>query len=419
MPSFRVIPNPRFYGWVIVASGFAATALSSPGQSFLLGLYLASFVQDVGLSAADLASIYAIATLCAAVFLPLLGRLLDRYHARAFLTGVVFVMGLVMVLLGQVTTPLGLAVGFFFVRLLGQGALGLGALTASSRWFERYRGRAVGIVSLGYAFGELVFPTIVLALISTIGWRSSLWWLGWLYALLFAPLMLLLLRERRHNEPLDGETEILGEGVIPTTAWRERQTSVPLRAALRQPIFWWLTVTSMVSPMVLTAILFHQVGLFAAQGWAASLVPTALMAYAVTSVVATYATGLMLERVPSRFGFVTSLLAMALAAGSLALELPPLAGAVVFGGLLGATSGMASAANGQVWPDYFGVESLGAIRGVITAFRNGAAALGPPLLALVGTGAATGSGVVLFCVLVGLGALAVIVLPGPRRVVHT
>jgi hypothetical protein len=402
MPAFRVVPNPRFYGWVIVASGFAATALSSPGQSFLLGLYLASFIRDVGLSATDLASLYAIATLCAAVFLPLLGRLLDRYHARAFLTGVVFAMGLVMVLLGQMTTPLG-----------------LGALTASSRWFERYRGRALGIVSLGYAFGELVFPTIVLALISTIGWRSSLWWLGWFYALLFAPLMLLLLRERRHNEPLDGETEILGEGVIPTTAWRERQTSVPLRAALRQPIFWWLTVTSMVSPMVLTAILFHQVGLFAAQGWAASLVPTALMAYAVTSVVATYATGLMLERVPSRFGFVTSLLAMALAAGSLALELPALAGAVVFGGLLGATSGMASAANGQVWPDYFGVESLGAIRGVITAFRNGAAALGPPLLALVGTGAATGSGVVLFCVLVGLGALAVIVLPGPRRVVHT
>jgi hypothetical protein len=72
------------------------------------------------------------------VFLALLWRLLDRYHARAFLTGVVFAMGLVMVLLGQMTTPLG-----------------LGALTAFSRWFERYRGRALGIVSLGYAFGEL------------------------------------------------------------------------------------------------------------------------------------------------------------------------------------------------------------------------------------------------------------------------
>lgn len=55
-----------------------------PGRSFLLGLYLEASVRDVGLSPVDLASIYVVATLCAAIVLPLLGRLLDRYRARAF-----------------------------------------------------------------------------------------------------------------------------------------------------------------------------------------------------------------------------------------------------------------------------------------------------------------------------------------------
>jgi hypothetical protein len=54
--------------------------------------------------------------------------------------------------------------------------------------------------------------------------------------------------------------------------------------------------------MVATAVIFHQVALFASTGWAAALVPPAFMAFAGASVLMTYATGFLLERIPSRFG---------------------------------------------------------------------------------------------------------------------
>jgi MFS family permease len=381
----RLFPNPRFYGWAVVSLGFLCSALSAPGQSFAISLYLDHLIADLGISRVELSSLFAVATLLAAACLPLIGGLSDRISGRRFLVPVLVLLAGTMLFFSQVQSGLALGAAFFALRVLGQGAIGLGTLTLTVRWFRQFRGRALAVVSLGYAFGEVVFPGVIYALIEAVGWRGSLVVLAAVYLLVFVPLLGALLRERSGAaEAMDGEALPADAGSTPVSGAAERSYS--LRETLRMPVFWGMLLCVSVPPLVMTAVIFHQVALFVGQGWSAALVPPAFMAFAVASVIATYTTGLALERVPSRFGIALSMALTVVAFASTGAPLAPVAGALLYGTLLGLGAGTVAAANSIVWPDYFGIDALGAIKGVVNAVRNGATAIGPPLAAVLMTG---------------------------------
>jgi hypothetical protein len=378
-----LFPNPGFYGWTVAGVGFLCCALSSPGQSFAISLYLEHLMADLGISRLHVSTLYAVATLLAAACLPFIGGVADRVSGRRFLAPVVALLGVTILFLGTVQSVAALGVAFFALRLLGQGAIGLGTLTVTVRWFRRYRGRSLAIVSLGYAFGELVFPGVIYALIGAAGWRGSLLVIGGVYVLLFTPLVGLLLRERTAGETVDGEPR--PPHARYGGAHEDGEVSLTLRETLRTGTFWGLLACVAVPPMVVTAVVIHQVAIFTDQGWGAGWVPPAFMAFALASVAMTYATGLALERIPSRFGITLAMSLAVLALSSVWLPLPAAGGALLYGGLLGLSSGAITASNSIVWPEYFGIDALGAIKGVVNGVRNGATAVGPPLAALLVT----------------------------------
>jgi sugar phosphate permease len=379
LPIARLLPNPGYYGWVIVGIGFLCSALSSPGQSFVISLYLDHLIVDLGISRLELSSLYGAATLAAAACLPFIGGWSDRMSARRFLTGTLLLLGLALFVFANVSGVLTLGFAFFALRLLGQGAIGLGTLTATVRWFRRYRGRALAMVGLGYAFGEVVFPSAIYGLTNALGWRGSLLLLGGLYLFLFVPIVGRLLRERdSFEEPIDGDGWLNGS---PEPVSHEHSFS---RAeTLRMPVFWGLLICLSVHPLVLTAMVFHQVAFFAGEGWDPALVPAAFMVFAISGVIATYLAGLFMERVPTRYGISFALVLLVLAFGTTALPLPAIGGAVLYAAILGWSGGVSAAANAIAWPDYFGVLALGAIKGVVNAVRNAATAAGPPLAAVL------------------------------------
>ncbi len=363
----------------------ACSALSSPGQSFFLSLYLEHFSSSLDISLVQLSSLYAIATLSAAATLPLVGNLADRLSSRRFL-GLVFVtLSLVFVGVANVSTPWQLGVALFLLRMLAQGAIGLGTITTVVRWFHRYRGRTLAISSLGFSVGEMVFPSFALLLIAQYGWRGS--WLVYaaLYALVAAPLVMWLLRERDvHDELLDGETvtqrAVAARSPV-NTAPVER--SIALRDALRMGIFWRVLACVAVAPLVITGAIFHQIGLFASRGWGVELVPLAFMCFAVAGIVGTYVTGLLVERHAPRFALAAAYCILALSFAAAWTPLVALPASLLYGTLLGLASGTMASANAALWPHYFGVAALGSIKGVVNAVRNGATALGPPIVALL------------------------------------
>jgi MFS family permease len=374
-----LFPNPRYYGWAIVGLSFLASALSSPGQSFAISLYIEEVIASLGATRIEVSSLYGAMTLLAALFLPFVGRLADRTTGRAFLSWNVALLAVAIAFFGAAQNLIMLGAAFFFLRLLGQGAVGLGTLTETVLWFRRYRGRALAVGGLGYAFGELVFPATIMALIAAVGWRESLWLIAAVYLVVFVPIFALVMRRRRPDEPLDGGAGPRLDGEDDQQLAEER--SIDIGEAMRTLTFWGMLVCVSVLPLVVTAVIFHQVALFESVGWGAERVPLSFVFFALFGVAMSYITGLVLERVPSRFGVVAGMLVSALALVVAAADGPALVMSLLYGALLGAGSGMLMAANSLVWPDYYGIEALGAIKGVVNGVRNGATAIGPPLVA--------------------------------------
>lgn len=226
---------------------------------------------------------------------------------------------------------------------------------------------------------------------------------GVLYLLIAAPLVALLVRDRRPGDaPVDGSELPQTDGA---PAAVPEEVSFTLREALRLPVFWGLLLCVAIPPLVHTAVIFHQVAVFTSVGWGAALVPSAFMAFAIAAVVMTYTTGFLLERIPTRVGIAISLGFSAMAFAAVGLPLPATAGALLYGTLLGLASGANAATNSIVWPDYFGVEALGAVKGVVNAVRNGATALGPPIAAmLVAASGSFSSSLVAFGIAAAAGA---------------
>ncbi len=386
-----LFPNPKFYGWLIVGLCFLCSMLSSPGQSFVLSLYLEYLITDLGLSRLELSSIYGAMTLLAAVALPFVGGLADRFEGRTFLSLVVLFLGMACLFFSQVSGLIGVALAFFFLRLLGQGAIGLGTLTVVVRWFRAYRSRALAVVSLGYAAGEMVFPALIFVLIAALGWRGSLVSFGVANLIFFAPLIYLVIRKRREDEPMDGQAGAVEASKLDTISDEEphltyAEPDFELGAVLKMPGFWILTTCVSVLPLVVTAVIFHQVALFDSLGWAKTLIPIAFAGFAAARVATTYLMGLALERYSSRYGIAIAMFVAALALATMALPVPEELGSMLYGVGLGMATGGLSSSNAVVWPEYYGIAALGAVKGVVTSIRNASTALGPPLVALIAAG---------------------------------
>lgn len=410
----RLFPNPSFYGWRVLGAGLLLAALSGPGQSYLLSLYIDHLVEDLALSRLQISSVYGGATILAALTLPWVGGLADRFSSRAFAGGVLVLLGLSVAGLAASQALWMLALAFFALRLLGQGAISLGIVTTVVRWFLRYRGRAIAITSAGYALGEAVFPSAVVGLMARVGWRGSLATIAILYLLLFAPLLARAMRERDEaREPLDGGASAAVDrstSLYTSVDWEPRE-------ALRSPVFWILLACSCVSPFLLTGMIFHLPAIFRSVGWEGSAAPRAFAAYAMAGLVLTYLTGLLMERIHSKVGLGMGLVALGL--GSLVLFLPlgSAAGPWAFGAALGGSAGIAHGANGVLWPAYFGVRSLGALKGVVNAARNGCTAAAPPLAAWLAGAEESFSAFALLCIALALffASLSALV---PRRARH-
>ena len=93
------------------------------------------------------------------------------------------------------------AVYFILFGFLGQGSLYAPLMANISKWYERRRGMAVGIVASGQSLSGIVWPPIFGVAVTEIGWRNGFIGFGVLAACIMLPLCLVFARK-----PPDAET---------------------------------------------------------------------------------------------------------------------------------------------------------------------------------------------------------------------
>ena len=137
------------------------------------------FVQELGWSRQQVTSGNAYSKIAVAlVFGFIAGRMVDRFGPRRLMLAGIGMAGLALVGLSYVTT---LTEFYFFYAFNALGYVCGGPLpnqVLMSRWFDRGRGKAMGIAYLGIGVGGAVVPLLAYTLTQSAGWRGALWWLG-------------------------------------------------------------------------------------------------------------------------------------------------------------------------------------------------------------------------------------------------
>jgi sugar phosphate permease len=118
------------------------------------------------------------------------GWLVDRFGPRRLMVAGILMAGLALIGLGAMSTLTAFYI-FYLFNALGYVCGGpLPNQVLLSRWFDRGRGKAMGIAYLGIGFGGTLVPLLANALTTRFGWHTALYLLGLLMIVLTLPFAL-------------------------------------------------------------------------------------------------------------------------------------------------------------------------------------------------------------------------------------
>ncbi|WP_346838518.1 MFS transporter [Microbulbifer sp. SAOS-129_SWC] len=389
LPSFiRPNANLAFYAlFAVAASGF--------GQTFFVSIFGSALRSEFQLSNAQYGATYSGATLASAALLLVCGGLVDRWPLRRITALAVTLLAAACLLLAAAQSGWMLLPGFFLLRFFGQGFMTHLGMTTAGRYFSDNRGKVIALAALGFPLAEALLPSAGAQLIHWSGWRSA--WVAAAIVLLLVvlPGLLLLARTPTH-----------GSAASATTFGRDDDFT---RAqVLRDPGFYLLLPAALMTPFVVTAVLFHQGAIGDSRGWSLTLMAGAFGGYAAGHLLMLFLAGGLVDRFGAQRSLPLALLPMV--AGLLLLALCH--GAWVpyaYLALLGITQAGTGTAGGALWPERYGSRHLGAIRSLSQAAMVLSTAVSPLLAGVlldggISVSALAGSlaGLVLLCALLAL-----------------
>lgn len=180
-----------FYGWFVLAACFAANF--TLGEAFWsFGVYVRPLEQDFGWSRALTSSVYSISILGYALSAFFFGRLADKHGPRwvLFASGLLAAAGMILCGFSNNIWQLRL---FFLIVGVGAGATFSVPTAVIQRWFNKYRGLTLGIVTSGVGVGAIVFAPMTSWLIGILGWRNSFFITGVIYGVIITASSLIII----------------------------------------------------------------------------------------------------------------------------------------------------------------------------------------------------------------------------------
>jgi MFS family permease len=369
--------GPFFYGWVVVFIAAMGVFFSGPGQTYSVSVFIDHYINEFGWSRSFVSSMYSMGTLAAGFLLPFVGRLVDRKGHRIMNTAIALIFGGACLWMSFVGNPIMLFVGFFLIRMWGQGSMSLGAVTLVPQWFVTRRGRALSFMALGGALSSAMLPPFNTWLNYTFGWRVG--WRFWVAALwlVMAPLTYFLVRNKPEDVGLlpDGERVPHADDPIedkPT----DLDDSWTAAEAMKTRSFWLLLFCTMIPSAVGTGMIFHQVSIMNEAGISPQAAAFVMSLMAIVQLPFSFVAGYIADRVPIRFVVAGNfLIQIAIIAVLLNTRSMPMA--IFYACMRGVAAAFESIQGGVIWPSYFGRTHLGSIRSVAMTASVIGSAFGP------------------------------------------
>ena len=307
-------------------------------------------VKDFGFSRAEVTSGNAFGKLVVApLFGFLAGWLIDRYGPRRLMMLGVVLAGIALVGLSHAST---LWIFYFFYVFNAVGYVFGGPLPCQvliSRWFDKNRGKAMGIAYLGIGAGGAIVPILATNLEKNIGWQNALTTLGILIVVIAFPLSYFI------KDPVKA---------TPKAEMAKKEPAVSMKQIFKNRNFYLLAFGSMCSIGAVGGMMQHLKlylrDLDFTQAHAAGIMSAVLFSSLAGRVIMGWLADLVNRK------YVMILIYCIVAAAITLLVLPPFEGkiylfAIVFGIGLGGDYMIIPLMAG----DLFGVKALGRTMGII------------------------------------------------------
>ena len=250
--------------------GTLGMIMSSPGQTYVVSIFIESFITDLGISRSLVSTLYTLGTLVGSFVLPIVGYQIDRHGARLIVMLITALFGFACVYMGYVQNAFMLGLGFIALRMLGQGSLGLVCTNIINQWWVRRRGMVMGISGMA---GSLIslggFPNLVNWLIPTYGWKFTYILLGIILTFVMAPVAFIFFRNQPEDyglQPDGGESKTFRFRKRKQVTAKLTEVNWTLGEAMRTSVFWILVASLSAISMLSTGLFFHMVSIFTDNG---------------------------------------------------------------------------------------------------------------------------------------------------------
>ena len=164
-----------FYGWwmvAVVALGLFMGYVPIIGFSF--SVFFTPIAEEFGWSRAEVSLAFSVSLLALSVAMPITGRIVDKVGARRVILPASVLFSLSVASFYFLTDSLWHFYGIYFlIGLVGSGVTPIPYYNVLSHWFDKRRGRALGLAMIGVGLSEIFMPSFGHAVISTFGWRFA------------------------------------------------------------------------------------------------------------------------------------------------------------------------------------------------------------------------------------------------------
>ncbi|MCZ6789149.1 MAG: MFS transporter [Chloroflexi bacterium] len=283
----------------MVSVPFLATALSVGAGQYGFGLFIEPLEDDFGWNRSQISASLSF-TAFGSLIAPFLGRVMDRHGTKYIMAGS---LGLIAFsyLLRPLMTELWHWYVLSFIQYLGAGAGFLPAGRLVGIWFQRNRGRVMGITAMGANFGGLVMPPFLGLILPMLMWQGSYLVLAAISVALTVYALVVI----SESPPVPSTGDETGETV--TLETRPPLTGWTLREALRSRAFYAIALSIMLGSFTYSAILPQIITHLTDEGVSVRVASLALSTFAIFGMTGKLLMGILAERITARYALMINL----------------------------------------------------------------------------------------------------------------
>ena len=338
------------------------------------------FIEDFGLDRTTVSGLYGAGTFVASLGLTWVGRRIDALGNRRVGVAIGLLFALVLALCSLINGPVMLFFAFAGMRGLGQGALTLVSTTAVANWFRQHRGRMMALLALAFALFQGIYVNLLRLLLETTAWRSVFIVLGVAVIALVVPAFGLLMRSRPEPYGLMPDNAAGAENAS-ATGDGDNEDNWTLSEAIRTPILWVFIAARILPSAWGTGLILHQVSIFAVLDHSAQVATETFALISLFAAASALLAGYLIDRVKPSYVAALQMLAL-LCASALAMIMREPHELIAYALAFGLGMGIGYVFDGAVWPNLFGRQFQGEIRGFVYTSSVIGSALGPAIFGL-------------------------------------